>query len=208
MRRKIHPVVDHLYVRAALAAALILLLGNCSSSSMPTDPPLPSRSTSTSGLPSGRAAAVEHATGDQLFNTQKHDDSPAPPHEVWRGVLIKAPAIVRLDPRRPVVIVRGVYVLSGLQVPPKATLKLIAIDVQSRKRYEALMGQQDPSPDEPAPDPPPLDPGLRERLTFNGHFNAELMATLNLPLVPASYVVSAHVGTALSNEISVKLQLQ
>src|SRR5688500_6470771 len=111
MCRKVHPLVDHLYVRAALAAALILLLGNCSSSSMPTDPPLPLRSPSTSGLPSGRAAPVEHATGDQLFNTQKHDDSPAPPHEVWRGVLIKAPAIVRLDPRRTADIVSVIYVL-------------------------------------------------------------------------------------------------
>ena len=197
---------DRFHLIGALATALLTFTASCSSSSMPSDPPPPSPSASNPGLPTGKAGVVERATGDQLFNTQKHPDSPVPGNEVWRGVLIKAPAAVRVDPRRPSVIVRGVYALSGPQVLPKATLKLIAIDAQTKRRYEALMGQQDPSPEEPPPDPPPLDSGLRERLTFNGHFNVELLATLDLPLVPASYVVSAEVGTARSNEISVKLQ--
>lgn len=142
-----------------------------------------------------------------MFSTQRHADSPVAANDAWRGVLIKAPPVVRLDPRRPGVMVRGVYALSGLQMPPKAALKLLAIDVQTKRRYEAPMGQPDPNPVEPPPPRPPLAPEMRARLTFNGHFNAELIATLGLPLASAAYVVWAEVGSARSNEISVKVQL-
>jgi hypothetical protein len=188
-----------------LLFALLIFFASCSS--MPPDPSSPSSSASNPGLPTGASGATERATGEQRFNTQRHPESPVALNDSWRGILIKAPAVLRLDPRRPAVTVRGVYALSGVQVPLKSAMKLIAIDAKTKRRYEGFMGQQDPSPEEPLPDAPPLDPGMRERLTFNGHFNVELLSSLNLPLVAATYVVSAELGTARSNEISVKLQL-
>jgi hypothetical protein len=207
MRRNPLSLAAHRYVRAVLAAALLSSIPACNtSSSMPPDPFPHSPSMPSSGLPA-KVGVVEPLAAEQVFNTQKHPDSPNPANDIWRGVLIKAPSLARLEPRRPAVIVRGVYALSGLQMPAKAALKIIAIDAQTKHRYEAPMGQPEPSPEEPPPERPPLDPKLRERLTFNGHFNVELFATLGLPLVAATYVVWAEVGPNRSNEISVKLQL-
>lgn len=142
----------------------------------------------------------------QLFSTEAHADSPKPPSRTWTGILIAAPASVVLGPRPPVVIVRGTYRIKAADYPEKAKWKLVVIDPATNKPVVAEMGQRDPSPVEPDPEADrPLDEKTKAKITYVGHLNADLFATVGLLPKPGTYVVRMELGPLKSNEVAVKL---
>lgn len=143
-----------------------------------------------------------------FYNSEEHPDSPKPPNPQFRGVLISAPAQNTLSARSPLVLLRGSYRIQGSNYPANDRIRLVAIDIASKRQYAAFAGQRDPSPDAP---PPPSDPPNVEtvrKMIFSGFFNTDLMATLGLPWTNATYKVRAEFGTIPSNEIPVQIIVQ
>ena len=148
------------------------------------------------------------AAAGPFFSASEHADSPKPPNAQWRGVMITAPAETVLSPRQPMILIRGTYRISGDNYPAKDTLKLVALDVQTKKEYSGVAGQQDPSRSIPRPLSPPPDPQKLARMVFSGFFNADLVATLKLPPAPATYRVRAELGPIVSNDVTIKVVIR
>ena len=143
-----------------------------------------------------------------FYSTAQLPDSPKPPNDQWRGVLISAPAQAVLSLRQPMVLLHGFYRVPGTNFTPEARLKITAIDAGTKRQYSALAGQREASPDEPPPRRPPPDPELMKTMIFSQHFNTDLIAALGLPWTNATYKVKAEFGSMPSNEISVQVVVQ
>jgi len=142
------------------------------------------------------------------YSADQHPQSPRPPNPDWRGVMIAAPPEAVLTARQPLLILRGCYRIAGTNYPANDRLKLIAVDIATRREYNGLAGQSDPSPDVPPPPSAPPDPETVRRMIFSGFFNADLMGTLKLPLAPATYRVRAEFGNLPSNELTIRVAVQ
>lgn len=142
-----------------------------------------------------------------FYNSTETPDSPHPPHDGWRGVLISAPAQVTLTTRQPMILVRGTYRIQGDKYPKDDRLRLIAVNVATKQEYARTAGQRDPSPDEPPPKTEPPDPAVIKRMIFSGFFNADLVGTAMLPWASATYRVRAELGDIRSNEITIQVNV-
>ncbi len=157
-------------------------------------------------VPSASASSWDQVPPAQLFSTEERADSPRPPSPEWTGILIAAASSVVLDLKPPVVIVRGTYRIQGANYPDKARWKLVVIDPATDKPVVREMGQRDPSPTVPDPEAGrPLDAETKARITYVGHVNADLFATVGLVPRPGTYVVRFELGSLKSNEIAVKV---
>jgi hypothetical protein len=131
--------------------------------------------------------------------------SPQPPHDGWRGVLIHVPQEVTLTLKQPTVLLHGTYRIQGDKYPKQDLLRLVAVELASKKEYSGVAGQRDDSPDAPPPPAPAPAPAVIQRMVFSGFFNADLVATLKLPWSSASYRVRAELGDIRSNDVTVKV---
>jgi hypothetical protein len=184
---------------AVFAGALFLPAAGCHSSPQPKI---------HSPVMSPPDLAGANAFISPFFSAEEFPDSPKPANPQWRGVLIAAPARTVLTLRQPMVIVRGTYRIQGTNYPARDRLKLVAVDLNSKKEYSGLAGQRDASPDAPRPPSKQPDPETFKRMVFSGFFNADLVATLGLPRVSASYRVWAELGPIRSNEITLHVVAQ
>ena len=158
--------------------------------------------------PDDLAGGLANLLANPYFSAAEHPDGPKPPQPQWRGVMISAPAEIVLSLRDPMVILRGCYRISGANYPAKDRLKLIAVDVATKREYTGGAGQRDSSPDVPPPPSDPPDPETIKRMVFSGFFNADLMGTLKLPFTSGTYRIRAEFGNIPSNEITVKITVK
>jgi len=142
------------------------------------------------------------------YNANEGPQSPKPPNAQWRGVMIAAPNPAVITLRNPQVLLHGTYRIQGANYPANDSLKLTAIEMVSKKEFTAIAGQHDASPSVPPPPEAPPDPQMLKRMVFSGFFNTDLIATLKLPRVGATYRVRADLGNIPSNEIMVQITLQ
>jgi hypothetical protein len=152
------------------------------------------------------AVPPPHISPVSAFSTDQHAESPKPPTPTWTGILIVAPSSVTLGTTPPTVMVRGTYRIKGTDYPTKARWKLVVTDPVTNKPVSAEMGQRDPSP--VAPDPladQPIDDKTKAKMTYVGHFNAELFLTTGMVPKPGNYIVRAELGPLRSNEIAIKV---
>ena len=158
--------------------------------------------------PDDLSGGLANLLANPYYNADEHRDSPKPSAPQWRGVMISAPGEVVLNLRNPMLILRGCYRISGANYPAKDRLKLIAVDVATKREYTAEAGQRDSSPDVPPPPSDPPDPETVKRMVFSGFFNADLMGTLKLPFTSGTYRIRAEFGNIPSNEITVKITVK
>lgn len=140
-----------------------------------------------------------------FFSAQETPESPKPPQPQWRGVMIAAPTEAKLSLKQPMIIVRGTYRISGANYPANDRIKLVAINIATKREFSGYAGQRDASPDVPPPDSEKADPAVLKRMVFSGFFNADLVATVKLPWTSASYRVRAEFGTIPSNEVTIQV---
>lgn len=158
--------------------------------------------------PDDPSGGLANLFANPYYSADEHPQSPKPPNPQWRGVMIAAPAEAVLTLRQPMLLLRGSYRIQGTNYPANDRLKLIAVDVVAKREYTGFAGQRDASPDVPPPSSAPPDPEIVKRMIFSGFFNADLVATLKLPRVSATYRVRAEFGDIPSNEITVQIVVQ
>jgi hypothetical protein len=143
-----------------------------------------------------------------FYNSTETPDSPRPPNDAWRGVLISTPTQATLTAKQPMLLIRGTWRIQGDKYPKDDRLRLIAVNLATKQEYARTAGQRDPSPDEPPPKTEPPDPAVIKRMIFSGFFNADLLGTVRLPWAAATYRVRAELGDIRSNEITIQVQVQ
>ncbi len=158
--------------------------------------------------PDDPVGGLANVSAGPYYNADEHPQSPKPPTPQWRGVMIAAPGQVVLMLRQPMLLLHGTYRIQGTNYPAKDRLKLIAVDVNTKREYVGVAGQRDPNPDVPPPPAEPPDPQVLKRMVFSGFFNTDLIATLKLPRAAAVYRVRAEFGSIPSNEITIQVTLQ
>lgn len=138
--------------------------------------------------------------------------SPAPPPPDWRGVVIRAPSVVRLArgvaPDRYgaaiTIPICGYLCVDLVPDPPRGDVVLVAVDRASGARRSGELRSLDPSPVLPPPPRPKLRPS--EIAGSVGHyFNTNLAWFVPVPLAPATYAVHAEYRGYTSNEVVVRV---
>lgn len=180
-----------------------LLLAGCNMS--PTHGPQITRSMLPPDDP-GDESAIPFVS--PFYNADQNPQSPKPPNPQWRGVLIAAPGQAVLTLRQPLLLLHGYYRIPGSDYPANDSIKLIAVDLGSKREFSAVAGQRDASPDVPPPPSAPPDPQTVKLMVFSGYFNTDLAGLLKLPRAAATYRVRAEFGAIPSNEITIQVTVQ
>jgi hypothetical protein len=141
--------------------------------------------------------------------------SPQPTDAAFKGILINAPSEVSYKKgqrigRRGVfarVPVCGYYRL-GVPSPPRRgtileAMTLVAVDVDTGRRYAGPM--MDPDPSVPPPAREPLPKAVVANITVSGYFNPNLAEYAPLPAKPATYEVHVELDNMKSNVMKIKL---
>ena len=179
---------------------LAVVLAGCGENRL--HPPQPTNSMLP---PDDPGAGLASHFASPYYNADQDPQSPKPPSPLWWGVMIEAQAENVLSLRQPMLLLHGAYRIQGSNYPAKDHIKIIAVDVATKREYTAIAGQRDASPDVPPPPSDPPDPETVKRMVFSGFFNTDLVGTLRLPLVSAIYRVRVEFGIIPSNEINVRV---
>ena len=158
--------------------------------------------------PDDPGGGLPNVPAGPYYTADEHPQSPKPPNPQWRGVMIAAQTQAVLTLRQPMLLLHGCYRIQGANYPAKDRLKLIVVDMSSKREFNGVAGQREASPDVPPPPSAPPDPETVKRMVFSGFFNTDLVAMLQLPRVPATYRVRAELGNIPSNEVTIQVTVQ
>ena len=143
-----------------------------------------------------------------FYSTAQLPTSPKPENELWRGVIISAPAKATLSRSHPMLMLSGFFRIQGASYPKNDRRKVTAVDIATKKEYTAFLGQKDSNPDDAPPPRQPPDPEVVKRMVFSQYFNSDIMAALGLPWANATYKVRVDLGDIRSNEIVVQVVVE
>lgn len=143
----------------------------------------------------------------RLNSNEPNPCSPHPPAGDWRGVVIQAPAQVKLQrvngmARVPAIPVCGYYLVDVVPNPDGDRLRLVAVDRKGRV-FAGEVVSHDRSPDEPPPPSEPLSAEDLKGLASGGYFNPNLAEFVALPAAPARYQVHVELKGHESNVVTI-----
>lgn len=151
----------------------------------------------------------------ELAGNSPNKCSPAAPPPPWHGLVIQAPsrteftAGVAADEQGAfaVIPVCGVFCVEVPKTPQKDSPVIVAVDLQSGKRYQGPIRELDPSPMAPDPDDDePFDPDELEGMSVTSYFNANVANFVPLPAAPARYEIWVEFRKMSSNKVVIQVE--
>lgn len=147
-----------------------------------------------------------------LESSSESPCSPRPPGPSWRGVLIRAPSRAPFGKGVPpgghgafaTIPICG-YTLVEAGGEPGQGIVLTAVNRATGKRYSAPLVTPEEGTVAPEPIRAPVHPSRLQGLASGGHFNTNLLWTLDLPRAPAVYEIQAQLKGYTSNMVTVEL---
>lgn len=151
---------------------------------------------------------------DVPLNTNEPNPcSPQNDDRTWRGILIRAPARVKV--KRDVlrgragvldaIPVCGFLLLNVPAAPIHERIRLFAVDTKTGLELSGDVVDLDPSPYEPPPARPPPSPEKLAGLAVGMYFNPNLIDFVRLPGMPAVYDVHVELRGFRSNVVTIEV---
>ncbi len=150
----------------------------------------------------------------ELSGNSPNGCSPAPPPLPWKGLIIQAPTKTSFEAGEvadkhgafAVIPVCGVYRVAVPKTPSHDPMVIVAVDIDSGKRYEGPIVLLDPSPIKTEPDGEPFDPKLLEGVSVTSFINANVANFVALPAVSARYEIWVEFRGMSSNKVVVEVE--
>lgn len=145
---------------------------------------------------------------------QQHRCSPTHSDPRWRGVLIRAPSVVRFKEGETVgdydafaaIPICGYFHMDIQLGTPPEPMKLIAVDKRTKQVFSGPIIERDSSPDLPPPGELPVTPRQVQGLSGGGYFNPNLADFVELPRASATYDVHVEYRGFRSNVVTIELR--